>query len=723
MNIIKDTNNTNTNVESTYCRWPCHVHTSHSCGMGYVDGDLYHIVPVKKMSTFACYYNCSANIPYAKNNEFWELITSKYDPPMMCAIDKCSDIQYEKFVFKLFKEIFVTLDKFGIFYATNNTAYDLAHSHILTDGHGNFSLCNKHLLEEYTEKTSKKGRQSTQPKIHYTNDSFIRKFISTLHPKSSLEKNTFPLATKSWVDKCLKSCRMSERVRVEINRQAKLHRDKDRKKTINNQFSILNGLDESRYVNVAPNEQPFKSTDYLNKTTTIETPIYSEQWFRNNTDYTLQSLEAASSNLSNRNNFIRNNNSSFEEQQKSLFENLNNIDNNSKHSLTMNNATNVIDFDFEKHFTSTQDDEADIIDNTIAKNAANLSENFSNPQSMEIENTAYSDNENDDVESSVSINSKNNRKNISKNKNRSVKFANSLIEGSQKNNETITDTSKPSKAIISKLNTDKPMSVIFSKPSPQINNENERIEKNKNLDLFNMLDSVTNVDNMSEVGDYNETDTTKGLLNLRLPEVVHKQRPSLFSNFKIPRSIDQNVHETNDEYANENDEQINDKDDYDINYIDIDDNDNNADSVNNDNTNNSSNEEDYYMANENVDLNFEDVRKLQDIKKRAKDRDLALRQNEFRKRNRTRNINNRKTKKLDNRQLLKDLKTKNRLQIDTDLYTNTATSIDNQTTPKLQRMSDSALDEFINKIYPNNSTSIIKSSNKRGDENLQYDSD
>lgn len=205
------------------CRWPCHVHPSADCSMTYVNGMQYHIIPIKtgSCSKYAIdEYNrppprlrMVSNSSYG-SNEFWEPLTSRsLDPPMICSFDKCSQRFDRNFISKMFKTIFNDLCIRNEHFFKYNTPLDMVHRHVLTDGYGNLSLCNRHLLVKHTRHASavspltiptafENTAQLTAIRrcYKYTLRTWERGILKALFPKTD---NTVPLEVRSWVNQTL----------------------------------------------------------------------------------------------------------------------------------------------------------------------------------------------------------------------------------------------------------------------------------------------------------------------------------------------------------------------------------------------------------------------------------------------------------------------------------------------------------------------------------------
>lgn len=145
--------------ESKVSRWPCHIHSSADCYMSYVRGIQYHIIPIKN-GTCSSYALREYNRPplclsitngVQATNEFWEPLTVRpMQMPMICTFDKCSRRYDKEFVKRLFKTVFCSLAENGEYFSKkNNSAHDMIHRHVVTDGFDEIVLCNKHLLLQY----------------------------------------------------------------------------------------------------------------------------------------------------------------------------------------------------------------------------------------------------------------------------------------------------------------------------------------------------------------------------------------------------------------------------------------------------------------------------------------------------------------------------------------------------------------------------------------------
>lgn len=145
--------------ESKVSRWPCHIHSSADCYMSYVRGIQYHIIPIKN-NTCSSYALREYNRPplclsitngVQATNEFWEPLTVRpMQSPMICTFDRCSRRYDKEFVKRLFKTVFCSLAENGEYFSKkNNSAQDMVHRHVVTDGFDEIILCNKHLLLQH----------------------------------------------------------------------------------------------------------------------------------------------------------------------------------------------------------------------------------------------------------------------------------------------------------------------------------------------------------------------------------------------------------------------------------------------------------------------------------------------------------------------------------------------------------------------------------------------
>lgn len=226
--------------ESKVSRWPCHIHSSADCYMSYVRGIQYHIIPIKNgtCSTYALReYNrpplcLSITNGVQAANEFWEPLTVRpMQMPMICTFDKCSRRYDKEFVKRLFKTIFCSLAENGEYFSKkNNSALDMIHRHVVTDGFDEIILCNKHLLLQYapismessapstgartaatTTSTSMALRKNTAPR---TNADLIRRYrYKTLVWEREVLKALFPrndqrvpLETRTWLVALTTNC-------------------------------------------------------------------------------------------------------------------------------------------------------------------------------------------------------------------------------------------------------------------------------------------------------------------------------------------------------------------------------------------------------------------------------------------------------------------------------------------------------------------------------------
>ncbi|CAI6373906.1 unnamed protein product [Macrosiphum euphorbiae] len=164
------------------CRWSCHVHSNSDCSMTYINGIQYHVVEIKPVnrSKYAIneynrpppHLRKDLNSSYG-NNDFWEPLTAfSMDPPMICAFDKCSQKFDKNALVKIFNTIFRGLHDRNEQFFKYNTPFDMVHKHILTDGFGNFTLCNRHLLFKHS-----------RPKLKYISKLWERGILKTLFPK------------------------------------------------------------------------------------------------------------------------------------------------------------------------------------------------------------------------------------------------------------------------------------------------------------------------------------------------------------------------------------------------------------------------------------------------------------------------------------------------------------------------------------------------------------
>jgi len=191
--------------------------------MTYVNGIQYHIIPIKSGSCSKHAideYNrpppqlrMISNNSYG-SNEFWEPLTQRsLDPPMICAFDKCSQRFDRNFISKIFKTIFHDLCIRNEHFFKYNTPIDMVHRHVLTDGYGHLSLCNRHLLVKHTRPTSavspltiptafdNTSQLSAIKRCYrYTLRTWERGILKALFPKID---NRVPLEVRSWVNQAL----------------------------------------------------------------------------------------------------------------------------------------------------------------------------------------------------------------------------------------------------------------------------------------------------------------------------------------------------------------------------------------------------------------------------------------------------------------------------------------------------------------------------------------
>nr|WOJ45420.1 GrBNV_gp93-like protein [Apis mellifera nudivirus] len=127
----------------------------------------FHIVPVKGTTQFAQHrYNART-----ETNEFWELLpTGTWYTP----IYYCSTIN-EFETFAMIMALFRDLDRESLSYSLNNKPSDFLKQHIITDGLGRLTLCNKHLLRQTVRKNGSKAR--------YVTSTWIRGLLRALFPK------------------------------------------------------------------------------------------------------------------------------------------------------------------------------------------------------------------------------------------------------------------------------------------------------------------------------------------------------------------------------------------------------------------------------------------------------------------------------------------------------------------------------------------------------------
>ncbi|XP_025196786.1 uncharacterized protein LOC112595702 [Melanaphis sacchari] len=149
------------------------------------------------------------------NNEFWEPLTTRpMQMPMICAFDKCSKRYDKEFVRRLFKTIFCRLTEHGEYFPkNNNSALDMIHRHVVTDGLGEIVLCNKHLLLRHStyELNTKNGSVAAKPqrqvadlkrRYKYQTSAWEREVLKVLFPRND---QRVPLETRTWLASLLKS--------------------------------------------------------------------------------------------------------------------------------------------------------------------------------------------------------------------------------------------------------------------------------------------------------------------------------------------------------------------------------------------------------------------------------------------------------------------------------------------------------------------------------------
>lgn len=206
--------------ESKISRWPCHIHSSADCYMSYVRGIQYHIIPIKPgvCTSYALreYHRppmfLSMTNGVQATNEFWEPLTTRpLQMPMICTFDKCTRRYDKDFVKRLFTTIFCSLAENGeCFSKKNNTAQDMVHRHVVTDGFDEIVLCNKHLLRQNTEadriaqstggrsdvRTSLKSQTNLMRRYRYKTIVWEREVLKALFPRND---NRVPLETRTWL--------------------------------------------------------------------------------------------------------------------------------------------------------------------------------------------------------------------------------------------------------------------------------------------------------------------------------------------------------------------------------------------------------------------------------------------------------------------------------------------------------------------------------------------
>lgn len=142
---------------------------------------LFHVVPVKGTTQFAQRrYNART-----ETNEFWEQLPpgAWYTPIYYSST--INDLDTFAMIMTLFRD----LDRESLSYAQTNKPGDFLKQHIVTDGLGRVTLCNKHLLRQTLRKNGSRPRYLTR--------SWIRGLLRALFPKISTRRGGVGAANNS----------------------------------------------------------------------------------------------------------------------------------------------------------------------------------------------------------------------------------------------------------------------------------------------------------------------------------------------------------------------------------------------------------------------------------------------------------------------------------------------------------------------------------------------